>query len=491
MKKPRIPKLIKRVIYALLLLILLLFSLSRIELWRGKKQWEATKAKLAANGLSIDWSNAIPTPVPDAQNLALARVLTDCYRTNERGKEHEDWQADPVFDEVVSAAANQAQQFYAPDQPSIAEDSFGFQVSETELLDVFGTSATERLDQLATVMAPYHQILAELRDACDQRPQSYFPGDYTISATAPIPSFKIVRPAVQLLTAEAILALHQGNTSLALENCQALNRIANLNPQTPFLVNTMVKAVVLQKYLSEVLWYGISHNVFNESQLRDIIELCQQNTPVTDLAKSFQFEILCNITTIEVFNNSPIELSQIIGINGYPLLLGKEQTFPPILHRILWHLSPAEGWNLQMANRYLDWANKYDATFDLNKGTVDLKQMTQLSAAFDRIKAKDAFFDSLLLISIPAYQQVTDVSIDTQRRLDLIEIAATLILTTKQGQTLPDSIHSGFESFPTDPTNQQSYSYQKTDNGFIIRSTPQSETDSVRADLAIHWSPTQ
>jgi hypothetical protein len=491
MKKPRIPKLIKRVIYALLLLILLLLSFSRIELWRGKKQWDATKAKLEANGLPIDWSNTIPTPVPDAQNLAMARVLTDCYLTNGQIKEPGDWQADPVFDEVVSAAAKQAQQLYAPYQSSITEDSFGFLLSENELLDVFGTSETERLDQLATVIAPYHQILAELRDACDQRPQSYFPGDYTISATAPIPSFKIIRPAVQLLTAEAILALHQGNTSLALENCQALNRIANLNPQTPFLVNTMVKAVVLQKHLSEVLWYGISHNVFNESQLRDIIELCQQNIPVSDLAKSFQFEIPCNIMTTEEFNKSPIELSQIFGSNGYLLLLGWEQTFPPILHRILWYLSPAEGWNLQMAKRYLDWANEYDAIFDLNKGTIDLKQMTQLNEAYDRIKAKDAFFDSLLLISIPAYRQVTDVLIDTQRRLDLIEMAATLILTTKLDQPLPDSIRSGFDSFPTDPTNEQSYSYQKTNNGFIIRSTPQSETESIRADLAIHWSPTQ
>jgi hypothetical protein len=487
----QILKLIRLVIYTLLLVALLLFSLSRVELWRGKKQWESMKIKLAANGLPIDWSNAIPTPVPDDENLAMSRVLTDCYNTIERANQHENWQSDPVFDESASIAAKQAEALYAPCQLTTIEGPFGFHLSESELLDVFATSDSERIDQLATVLAPYHPILAELRDACEQRPQSYFPGDYTTPATAPTQSFKLIRSAVQLLTAEAILRLHQGNAGLALENCHALNRIANLNPQTPFLVNTMVQTVVLRKYLSEVLWYGISHNVFNELQLRDITELCRQNAPIINLGKSFQFEILYQIATIEAFNQSPIELSRIFGSNGYLLLLGCEQTFTPLTHRILWYLSPAKGWNLQMAQRHLDWANDYNAVFDLKRGTVDLKQMAQLNEALEQVKVKDAFFDSLLLVSIPAHQKITETAINAQRRLDLIEIAATLILATKQGQALPTSIHSGFESLPTDPTNEQSYAYQKSNHGFSIGSTNKETLQGIDSDLVINWSPTQ
>lgn len=479
---------LKRALYGVLIVLALLFIFSRVEKWRGSRSWEVAKAELKASGLTVEWQEAIPTPIPDEQNLAMARVLTGCYQAKGQWSELGDWQPEPIFDETASQAAKQAQKLYAPSPPSSLEDTFGFPLSETESLDVFGASDTERFKELAQVIAPYRAPLKELRDECTQRPKSYLPGDYTVSFASPIPDFQIVRTATQLLTAEAILALNEGNYALALDNCGALHRIANLNPQTPFLVNIMIKAVVLRSHLAEVLQYGISEDAFNEEQLREIIDLCQQNDQVKDLGRSFEAEMLFAISTIQEFNKSPEITSKLFGNKGSPLLLGGDQIYDTFMHRLLWYLTPAEGWNLQMSLRHIKFVDSYCSAFDLNKGTIDLEKIDQMAAALEELTKNDAFFDSLLLMSVPAYQKIANVAVDTQRRLDLLEIAATLSLSAKQGTPLPDSITSEGYTFPTDPANGQAYSYQKTPNGFTIRSERKDNAETTRDDLVIYWT---
>jgi hypothetical protein len=487
----KLSKLLKRGTYGLLLILALLFAFSRVEKWRGSRSWEAAKAELKASGLTVDWAEAIPTPIPDDQNLAMARVLTGCYRAKGKWSDIGNWQAEPVFDEAASEAAEQAQELYAPHKPSSVEDAFGFPLSETESLDVFGDSETERFAELAQVLAPYRASLKELRDECAKRPESYLPGDYTISSTAPIPNFQVVRNITRLLTAEAVLALHEGDTTLVLDNCKALNRIANLNPETPFMVNVMIKAVVLRSFMAEILWHGISEDAFSEAQLREIIDLCRQNDPVRDLGRSFEAEMLFAITTVQEFNENPEMLSLNFGHKGTPLFLSSDQVFNSWIHRILWYLTPAEGWNLQMSLRHIEFSNGYRSAFDLNQRTIDLAELDQMAVELKAIEAKDTLFDSTLLMGGSPYHKIAEVAVETQRRLDLLEIAATLSLSAKQGNPLPESITSGREAFPTDPTNGQAYSYRKTKDGFTISSERQDNTEATKDDLIVNWTPKQ
>ncbi|CAA6692065.1 Unannotated [Lentimonas sp. CC19] len=482
---PQARKCITFAIYGLLLILITLFAFSRIELWRGSRSWESTKATLEANGLTVDWAEAIPTPVPDEQNLALARVLTDCYRNTAPNTAVGDWQAEPVFNELASEAGQVAQDLYAPHQPSTVEDHFGFPLSEAELLEVFGDAHSERLKELSQVIEPYRAALNELREECSIRPESYLPGDYTISSSCPIPNYKIVRPIAQLLTADAILALHEGNSALALENCHALYRIADLNPQTPFMINVMIKNVVLRSFIAEVLWYGISQDAFDEDQLRAIIDLCQQNDQIQALGRTFDMEMLFSISSVQDFNNSPEITSANFGSSGTPLFLNGKLVCKTFMHRALWYLTPAEGWNFQMSLRYIQFASKYRSAFDQNQGTIDLHKINQMAEELEALKTEGSFFDGLLLIGMPAYQTVSKVAVDAQRRIDLIEIAATLSLAAKQGTPRPETIISGWEQLPTDPANQQPYTYKSTARGFTISSLRAGSAEP----LSLTWEP--
>ncbi|MFQ3270208.1 MAG: hypothetical protein ACI9A1_000522, partial [Lentimonas sp.] len=96
---------------------------------------------------------------------------------------------------------------------------------------------------------------------------------------------------------------------------------------------------------------------------------------------------------------------------------------------------------------------------------------------FEKLQATDSFFDSIHGAS--GYQKVSEIAVDTQRRLDLLEIAAPLSPSAKQGQSLPDSITPGPETFTTDPTTGQAYSYRKTGAGVTVSSDRKDGTDAT------------
>src|ERR1041384_1470771 len=49
------------------------------ENWRGKHAWEVCRRQLEAQGASLDWSDYIPAPVPDEQNIFKAPKMSEWF----------------------------------------------------------------------------------------------------------------------------------------------------------------------------------------------------------------------------------------------------------------------------------------------------------------------------------------------------------------------------------------------------------------------------
>jgi hypothetical protein len=431
----------------------------------------------------VDWKEAIPTPIPDDQNLALARVMTGCIRGRE-DKKIGDWQDEPVFDKTAEAAGQQAQEIFAPDEPSNLNNSFSFPLTDTDTLDILGNKDQDRLEELAQIVEPYRPILAELREECTQRSGSYLPGDYSSITTAPFSSFQLLRSATKLLTAEAILALHNGNSELAFDNCLAMHRISDLNPQTPFLINVLVQTDSVRSFMSEILWHGISHDAFNEDQLKKIIELCAGIDLIKKLGQSCDYEHLAMADATLQFVAAPADNMHVFGSEDeIPLFLRSDSiTVGKLTTKALWHFIPATGWNLQMLSRYAKFTSEYHTAFDSKNGRIDKEKLKDRADQLERLKEQDAFFDGLLIFTLP-YQSFADQPVDAQRRIDLLHIAAALSLGTKQGQALPEGLSSFKGTLPTDPTNGLPYAYQRDPEGFTISSA------SEGVDLSVNWKP--
>ncbi|WPJ97800.1 hypothetical protein SH580_08755 [Coraliomargarita algicola] len=465
------------------------FTLSIFEKWRGQRAWDRTRSELESMGLRTDWQQARPQAIPEANNLALARVMTDCIRMTSNHDQLGDWQAEPIFDEQATEAASAAQELFAPSE-SRKHQAFGFAQSDLESLDIFGKTHADKFTQLTRILHPYRSALAELRAACDERSSSYLPGDYTVAAASPIPDFELLRTVTRLLTAEALLALRTGESGLALENCHALLRISNLNPQVPFLINVMIETIVIRSSISEILYYGLVHDVFDTHQLAEILTLCAPIDCINRLGQSFEFEMLTMSNSIKAFFEDPVELTHLFGSDGVPLLLGSNMwVVNDSLVSALWHFVPAKGWNLQMLARSLNFTSQYYSAFDLAAGTVDLKKLESMHLEMERLETEGDFFDTLLLITVPAYGNVAETAVNTQRRIDLIVIAAQLILSAKQGVPLPQEITAQLAS-RTDPANKQIYHYTQSADGFILSNSDKGDsiTDN-EDDLVIHWAP--
>ncbi|GEM_PF-2983491 len=480
----KLSKLFKRSLIGIICLITLAFLFSSIESWRGKRTWRNTCEELEAQGFIIDWKEAIPKPIPDDQNLALARVMTGCI-TGHEGQKLGDWHDEPIFDETAIAASEQVQEIFDPYWFSGVGDPFSFQLPDTDTLDIFGSKNKDRFKKLTQIIEPYHPILAELRAECIKRPESYLPGDYSVAYGSPFLDFKILISATALLTTEAVLALHNGNSALALENCLAMHRINNLNRQVPFLINVIIETLMIRSFMTKVLWYGISHDAFNEDQLKTIAALCTDIDLIKKTRQSFEYELLINTNSTRQFIAKPVETINVFyETDGIPLFIASDKIIvTELTAKTLWHFIPATGWNLQILSRHAKITGEYCSMFDLENDRVNLDKLRDNTAQLKRLNEKDALFDSMLISSASAYQNLTESAVDTQRRIDLLYIAASLCLAAKQDQILPDTISSFKETLPADPTNGLHYSYEKHQDAFTISSVSQ------EVDLSVTWKP--
>ncbi len=490
-RSKRWPKLLKVAIIGLILLVTALFLYSSFERWRGRRAWLAMATDLQAQGLRVYWSEAMPTPIPEADNLALTRIMTGCFRYDKKWSNLGNWEAEAIFGDQANEAGNLAQEQYAPGK----EVLFGFHITETETLDVFGSTHQARFDSLAEILAPYRSSLEELRQACTIRSDSYLPGDYSMAAASPIPHFQVTRSMTRLLSAEAILALHEGNHALAVQNCKAMCRVANLNPQVPFLTNVMIETVIIRSYVSEIFYAGISRDILDDNELRAIIAYCEQTDLVKQLGHSIEYELLTGQDSLSRFNAEPAMVMHEFGRSGeIPLFLGWDDlTFDELVAKLIWHFTPAEGWNWQMLSSYGRMMGEYYAAFDMGKGTLDLEQMAEMAEQLKQMETRNAFFDRFTLMAVPSLQKVSEVTLNAQRRIDLIAIAAKLSLAARHGQPLPENITvpatSEYAELPTDPGTGQAYMYERQEDGFTVSSPGEDNIPGTEDDLVIRWSP--
>jgi len=477
----RLRKFIKISSIAVCFLLSILFLLSSFERWRGRKAWTEAEARLNAAGIRTQWAEVIPSPIPDDQNLAMARILTGCVRANGKWSEIGDWESESIIGDTANTDAQKAQKLYTPNRNAKIGDLFDFPISENE-----------SLDELTKLIEPYRAKLQELRDECAKRPNSYLPGDYSRAATSPIPSFQILRSLTRLLTAEAILALDAGNTALALENCLTISRIANLNPQVSFLINTMIETVMVGSHICEILSYGLSQDAFNEAELDAIIKWSAETDLIAKLGEAFEFELMMSTDSIKQFIAEPVETMNIFGADGTPIFLSTDAFhLEDWVTSAVWFFTPAEGWNWQMLTRLVNYMGGFLESYDPENGTLDKAKLQANLEKYQQIEERADFFDGLLLLTMPAFEKVSETTLDAQRKVDLIGITATLALRSKQGKILPESLDSAdFEqSLAKDPESDTHYSYRTEEKGFTLSSEGADGLIGTEDDLIIAWQP--
>lgn len=482
----RLLKYAKRAALGIVILLSLAFLFSSFERWRGRRAWDQAKAEAEAAGIDFHWENYIPVPVPEAENLVFSPLMKGCYVTDAPPAT---WpETSPLTQDVInrSLALNAWFGHWEFGQEPPEATRWQYQVRGERYVPPASVKAKKgslgkitvfKLPPLprdpwsdaADLIAPVQPLLALLREECLSRPRSYFPGDYSVPFASPIPAFALIRDYARLLQADAFIALHEGDATRALGDVHAMTRLAGLGEKPDFLVNVMIRTVVM-RLANDVLAYGLTEEGFTEQELRAIIQLARETHPVRELGESVNTECASLVTAMRLH----IAAQGGMAITGTDssLLLGLSPLAKPWLVKLLWHLTPAEGWNWQMLARCARYPTMLSRAF--HGDTVDDAAFRRAEVQMDQMG--DELFDALASLAMPAYQNVLTATLSGQYELDLIAWAAAIELYRRQHSAWPASLASldGGESVlpPRSTPTGEPYTYRRFDTGFELSAPP-------------------
>jgi hypothetical protein len=254
---------LKLVLWTLTLVILFYAE----EDWRGAREWTATKAKWEERGVSFDFAQLVPAPVPDGQNLAalsLFKMEPDPDPANGgywvpltlRRAFQNNTDANPL------PSLGDWQHGNAPDLVKVG------QAIQAEYVATFpghplppGPS-----EQFATL----YPFIAQLREASSSRKFCRFEQNYRFVDRANDLNLVTAQIAVsKLLTCDAILAARARKTDQALDDIKLNNKLAGGLRDQPILVSGLV-AIGMTAINLAAVYDGLERHSWSDAQLVEL-----------------------------------------------------------------------------------------------------------------------------------------------------------------------------------------------------------------------------
>jgi hypothetical protein len=424
-------------------------------------------------GIDLNWADYIPAPVPDARNFVASPVVAHFQYESDHPRYHpwqDEWGDKANFEALfrngdggVVASAS----FLRDGAQAWHESRYESHERRRERLKAEGVSiipdGVDPWAQLAGRIEPHRELIAALRQAARERPDAYIHGDYQANPfELPIPSFEMVRNLTRLLFADALLAQRAGDTAGALENAHCIHRLSNLNPGMYFLVNAMIEVVATKGFEIPIQALALRDGDLTDAQLRELIDTSLQRHALADFERSMHHEIAGGAETI------------INGVDWDVIFLSSvvPQTFwDKSLHlglKLFSRVMP-QGWAHIMASRHVQYTSLILEPYDVDGRRYRPEALEATRAAIEKMYLEAGFFDSLAAIAMPAFQKVTETTLQLQCQQDMLGIACALELYRREHGDLPVSLEPLTPAFITrlhnDPVSGERYRYERLDPG--------------------------
>ena len=442
-----------------------------VENRRGKREWLQTKTELEAMGISFDWADYVPQPIADEHNFAATPAIAYFqYEADDPNHKpwNEAWGDEAHLDDIFAmkeGGPHGSASILLDGAQAWHESRFEPNEKRRQQLRKDGLpivpDGVDPWQQLESLIAPHQQLLQELRDAAQERSQSYIHGDYASNPMAALsPDFRAVRQYMQLLFADALLAIQSGDKQTALQNAYCIKRMGNLSPNFLTLVNHMI-GVVFSKFEITIYQLALQQGLLDETELKRLIEESLQPHPLADFERAIIYEIVA--TTESFFNNlnaSMFFLSTLMD----PTLWDKTID---LLWRRLINAMP-EGWYYQMASRYARYTLLILEPYQTESRKLQLDILKKNQKILDQIYADFNFFELLAAIALPGFERIINHTLMSQCQQDMLGIACALELYKLANDDLPVSLDLLQPDFipelRNDPVNGEAYRYERIDN---------------------------
>lgn len=256
---PKLIRVLRRVLLALVGAATLLALFVTVENWRGDRAWAALEREMRARGERIHFSEFAPPPVPDAQNFFAAPLLAETIFVRPAALSQKKRPARAPFRGIP----------YFPDTEGAPPDFIALraQMQKNDLLKAPFTDSPA-LDILNS-LEPAKPLLDELRTAARTRPQARV-------ARNPQPTFSVVwldaDSTVNLghtLAGRARAEIALGQIADAHADIFALQRYANGLTAYPANLLEFLIGLHIQNSAQRAIADGIQRRVWTDAQLAE------------------------------------------------------------------------------------------------------------------------------------------------------------------------------------------------------------------------------
>ena len=302
-----IPRILGRLLFALLTLATLIVVYYNEERWRGKQEWQRYKAEMAAKGRSLDFAAFIPPKVPDEQNFAMTPFLSPLY--------------DFLPGTQTPRDSNAVAQIVKRNESTtVLARKLGFKMGrlgrwelgeKTDLITLLGanrhsrptnqaTNAPQRArpatqEQAAEIILDllrqtYDPVLDELRVA-SQRPKCRFGVKYDNVPPVAIvlPHLAIVKGIVTKLAWRAEAELVLGRTNQAFEDLMLGLYVSDTVKGEAVLISELVN-IACRAILTPVIWDGMAGHEWSDAQLQRLQTALEKDDFTQDAQRALRGE---------------------------------------------------------------------------------------------------------------------------------------------------------------------------------------------------------
>jgi len=365
----------------LLFAITLVLLLYAEEDWRGARAWAATKAKWEAKGESLDYyGKFIPPPIPNVENLAAVPLF----------KMEADPRSGNTPQLLTLERAMRSGHFYTdPDLPSYARWQIGETNDPQKLQRAILTEFTSSFKGTVPPQSPLDQFealfpfLSELRAEAATRPYFRLELDYSFNP----PDGRALGPVTQslrlskILTLDALLALNDHKSALAVDDLKVNFQIAAGVKHDPTLVAALV-AIGMTNIGHAAIFNGLAHHQWSDADLAKIESLLNSIHFLSDGQFAFRSEAASLVADIEYYRHSPL--------NIYGLLEGMDNNGTDRAPSWMVRFSPpwASGWWDQSKSQMADSILRAVAALDPQNHRVYPDVSRDLQSQLDQAKLR-------------------------------------------------------------------------------------------------------
>ncbi len=289
----------------------------------GEKRWQEVKARLKAEGETLDYFTLLPPPIPDEQNFCAIEALNGIRALDGDGEASV--LARRKRDAISAQAAFLSREMLSALWSDGLNSATG--TDDQEILKAFGWRPLRsvRLPPLDSKSAPtiswrearadmerHAPILAELHQAAGRRLQAdYLPRPLRhelpeIWRSMSNKHLNVAQDLGHLCRGYSIICLKEGDVRMSLDSARVILRLADGAQSNRWLIGNLVAATQQTQFIS-LVWLYLKDRCLDEGQMELLQDELRRFDPAQQHLASLRSEIAMSIDSMEYLQAHPAQ----------------------------------------------------------------------------------------------------------------------------------------------------------------------------------------